>query len=50
MNREFDLQNCWTKSGDGFSNCVYFSQAKWTEVLNQVCINDRIMVKSDAFT
>lgn len=36
MNREHDLQNCWTLPGDGFSNCVHFSQAKWSEVLSQV--------------
>ena len=46
MNREYDLQNCWTKSGDGFSNCVYFSQGKWTEILNQVCTNVYIVIKS----
>lgn len=36
MNQNYDLQNCWTQSGDGFSNCIYFSQAKWTEALSWV--------------
>lgn len=38
MNRAHDLQNCWTKSEDGFSNCVHYSQARWSEVLSQVCV------------
>jgi len=38
INQENDLQNCWTGPGEGFSNCVYFSQAKWNEVLSQVHI------------